>query len=183
MASTHIVIEMLNTFMGIWDRREMSEQAKSAYIKSLKYYTDDEIRQAGYKAIDELQYFPKPAEILKLLKKSKHDKEEKEHWACPVCHSQVVCIIDGKCKYCNAKMPLNIPRPKYTQVPDNTPGFDIGYNMRCGKCGNPDTTCIYELPEDLWQCRECYSGISSEEYQQRMHNIIEIIEEKSTKWV
>lgn len=180
MAKRELIIEMLNTFMGIWDRREISEQTKSAYVNALKHYSDDEIRTAGYKAIDELQYFPKPSEILKLLKKSKHDKEEKEHWTCPMCHSQVVCIIDGKCKYCNARMPLNIPRPKYkTEKYKDDTAFDIGYGVRCDKCGKI-TTCIYEPPEIIWQCRECYSGISNDEYKRRMEKIIEIIDEKGT---
>lgn len=176
MANRKMVEEMLGSFSAIWDRT-ITDAIINAYFKVLRFYKDEEIQQVGYKALDTLKYFPKPAELVELMKKSKHDKEFKEHWQCPVCKADVACIIEGKCRYCNAKLPLNIPRPTYKQKPDNTKGFDIGYETRCEKCGKI-STCIHELPEDYWQCRECYSGLTNDEYSKKMRDIIDMIEDK-----
>jgi len=129
--------------MAIWDRKEISEQSKSAYIKALKPYTDDEIRQAGYKCIDNCSYFPKPAQILGYI------------------------YTDQASKQYGAKFNMY---SRYCQVCKKTDCITM-------KDDGDDRTG--EKGDDLWKCRECYSGISSDEYQQRMYNIIEMIEEKT----
>lgn len=169
--------------MGFLNRtfseKTLSQMIINDYFEVFKYYKYNDMQQAVYQCIEDCRFFPKPNEILTRLKlkTKKHDKEFIQHWRCPVCKAEVACIIEGKCRYCNAKLPLNIPRPKYKQKFTDIPGFDIGYGIKCEKCGQIGT-CIHELPEDYWQCRECYSGLNNDEFKQKMHDIVESIDNK-----
>ena len=48
--------------------------------------------------------------------------------------------------------------------------FEIKYGMRCYKCGKENVVCIQEpaSAKPPWLCRECYSGMTREQYDKNM---------------
>lgn len=167
---------MLLTFSEMWGREHPTENLVKAYTKAFLKYTDKEVQEAGYRAMEELKYFPKPSELIKFLKKSSHDKWERDHWRCPVCKNDVVCIIEGKCPYCNSGMPLNIQRPKY--IPANIPNraFNVSYGVKCQMCGKVG---VCTLDDEVWKCRQCYSGLTDTEIESRFKKLYEILDSKT----
>jgi len=89
-------------------QRKTSDILLNEYYRAFKPYTDDQTRKAGYKTIDEYQYFPKPAHIIERISVTLDDqgpvkyskavcsgcghlrgciKEEEAPWLCPECYS------------------------------------------------------------------------------------------------
>jgi len=175
MASKKIIKSMIELFLSIWPRKNADSTVMTeAYYQALRKYSDDEIRKAGYKAMDELEFFPKPADLKKFL-----DVTNLRDWfTCPKCGAHVSLLIEGECKYCRAKMPLSIPRPKIKpDLMEIERSPRIEPNIRCQRCGKV-TLCIYE--DGQWQCRQCYTGLTDEQVAQRFRDLQAIVVKEKT---
>ena len=54
---------MVTFFCKVW-KRTPDEELIEAYRRALRNKTDDQVRIGGHKCMEELTYFPKPAEII-----------------------------------------------------------------------------------------------------------------------
>ena len=82
---------MLKIFSGVWEKK-ITPEIIEAYSNTLKGYTDNEIRQAGYKCMELCTYFPKPAEIISHISKRK----EKEQYGAKFNMYSGHCQVCGK---------------------------------------------------------------------------------------
>ena len=166
---------MIELFLSIWPRKNADSTAMTeAYYQALRKYSDDEVRKAGYKAMDELEFFPKPTDLKKFLDVT----NLRDRFTCPKCGSHVSLIIDGECKYCKAKVPLSIPRPQIKQdlvKTERSPRIEP--SIRCQNCGKIGL-CIHE--DNQWQCRQCYTGFSDNEIKQRFRDLQAVIAQEKT---
>ena len=119
---------MLRLFSHLWTK-SLTPELTEAYSHALKRYSDDEIREAGYKCLEECERFPKPSEI--------------------------------------------IGRIKGHVFKDQKPLFNT---CRCSVCGESEKLCIKEHDMEGWECRECYSGLSVDEYKDKLRDLVKLAE-------
>lgn len=151
---------------------EINQERTDLYYDVLKPYSDKQVTEAGYKCLEELEFFPKPAQVVKRIpKEDDHNKELRKRFTCPICKAGVSLIIEGKCRMCHSGTSLKIPRPIIRQPPLPKDDFLMEDNIRCEECGTI-AKCIKEPSESgKWQCRQCYSGISIKEHRERMRKL------------
>ena len=124
-----IVIQMLKTFSGIWEKK-ITQELQKAFLQALKKYTDDEIRQAGYKCIDNCSFFPKPAQVISYIYKDKTEKQ-----------------------------------------------YNLKFNMYSGYCQVcKKTNCITMKDNDLWKCRQCYTGFTEGQIEEKYNKLLKILD-------
>ena len=128
MSSKEMLATMLKLFSTVWTKT-ITPDLTEAYSYALKKYSDDEIREAGYKCLEQCDHFPKPTEIISRIPKKE------------------------------------------------SPGSLLFDTCRCSKC-HEVKWCIKEDDMNGWECRECYSGLTAEEYKAKMRGIIKILESK-----
>ena len=121
---------LLVIFCQIWGKTLTSEM-EDGYYQPLKKYKDEDIKKAGYKCLDELTLFPKPADISKRI------------------------IV--------------------TQSNNGGSDFESKHGVKCSLCGHIGLG-ISEPRGDPWECRECYSGLSPEQHESKINEIISKIE-------
>ena len=66
MASKNLIQDMLTHLCTVWTSREITDDLIQTYYLSLKRFSDDEVREAGFKYIDQAEGkapFPKPGDI------------------------------------------------------------------------------------------------------------------------
>jgi ribosomal protein L37AE/L43A len=123
---------MLKAFSQTLTKREITESMVDTWDEVLKPYTWDQIKEAGYQALGELSYFPKPVEIVQRIKSKQND--------------------------------------------DETETFLMRNFGSCEECGKSNCTVIKEPPKTgVWQCRQCYTGLSTPEIQARFKAIRKLI--------
>lgn len=165
------IISMLDLFSGVWEK-SITDNMVSGYFQSLKNYPMRDVQKAGYKCMETLQYFPKPSEIIKLLKIDKYDEELRQRFTCPICKTHVSLLIEGRCKHCAANLPLKITRPRIIQPKDtNEASIKIEPNIQCQLCGSI-RTCIFDIETESWQCRQCYTGFDDSQINNRYQDIL-----------
>ena len=146
-----------------------------AYYVALKGFSDDDLKEIAYRAVDTMRYFPKIAELKSLLAHKTHDKELKDRFTCPACGNYVSCIVDGLCWTCKQGVPLSVGR-KPLKISEEKPreedNFKILEAYQCQECGTVGR-CIKE-PSDTGPilCRECYTGLTSQEMREMYRKII-----------
>jgi ribosomal protein L37AE/L43A len=180
-------MELLAGMIELWRQPKLSDMAAKFYLDALKPYSDEEVKTAVAKCMDEAEYFPKPAEIVKILKAKKpqdvkdreiHDAEERRRYTCPSCHNYVHAIIDGKCWECYAGVPLSAGREPVVRPKSHRAG--TGYMMQdmmtCQKCGKVGM-CIKEPPHTgQWECRLCYSGLTKEQLTGKLRGLQQMMD-------
>ncbi len=175
MASKAMIESMIDLFLNVWSKRNANKPVLvDAYRRAFAGYTDDEVKKAGYRALDELEYFPKPSDLKKFL----DETNLRQRFTCPKCKSHASLLIEGECKYCRAKVPLSIPRPEVRpDVQDSEPTPRIEPNIRCQVCGKI-TLCIWE--DNRWRCRQCYTGLADPQLRTRLRDLIAVINKDVT---
>lgn len=98
---------MLETFSCTLTKKEITEGLLKAWNDALKPYTWNQIREAGYRCLGELKYFPKPAELIERIKRDPQD---------PFGDSDFIIIDHGSCEECGASNVPCIKEPKDTGV-------------------------------------------------------------------
>lgn len=56
--------------------------------------------------------------------------------------------------------------------------FKIFFNVNCKECGKKNTMCIQEPVGDSNRCRQCYTGLTSQEIKDRYTQLISLISGK-----
>jgi hypothetical protein len=110
-----------------------------AYYHALKGYHDEDIQEAGYKCLDNCEYFPKPVDISKQIREIQRNN------------------------------------PLVNRDED----FIIRYDVRCRKCGHIGLGIKEPKETGEWQCRECYTGLTTEQIKEKFRAIWKIFENKS----
>ena len=59
MAGEIMIREMLRLFCATWSK-PFTEDLFDAWYKALKKHTDEDVREAGFRCLDEREYMPKP---------------------------------------------------------------------------------------------------------------------------
>ena len=166
---------MIERFSSLTVKTQTPNEIKSlldVYYKSFQGYSDNEIKRASEEYIENGEYFPpKPFQIISLVqgaKSKKHDQELKEAYICNICHERVSSISEGKCLDCAGFVPGDGNQIRLSETHDD---FTIEGRRQCSKCGKIDM-CIKE-PKDsrVWECRDCYSGLTKQERTQRFRDI------------
>jgi len=122
--------EMLNLFSQAIAKKKITQELVGAYDHALARYTLEDIRQAGYKCLDDCQYFPKVKDVLSQLRLVDRDKQ-----------------MDGQ------------------------RGFELAHSTKCQLCGAGPTQCGRDKPGDPWECRRCYTGMTSEQINAKLAEI------------
>jgi ribosomal protein L37AE/L43A len=173
----------------LWRQPKLSDGAAKFYIDVLQPYSDSDVKAAMAKVMEEAEYFPKPADIVKILKAKKpqdvkdreiHDAEERRRYTCPSCHNYVHALVDGKCWECHAGVPLSAGREPVRRPKEHIAG--TGYMMQdlmtCQKCGKVGM-CIKEPPHTgQWLCRQCYSGLTDQQFKAKVRGLIRTMDDK-----
>ena len=109
MASREMVSSMITFFCGLWPNKTKSEDLVEAYYRALKSYTDRQISNAGDQAMQSMEFFPKPVDIIRLIPQRENDSSNTigyERHKCQECGSVRHCIEDPigcgdwKCRPC-----------------------------------------------------------------------------------
>ena len=58
---------MMTHFCTLHKRGKDQSVLVEAFFHALADYTDEEVREAGYRCLEKSQYFPKPAELIKYI--------------------------------------------------------------------------------------------------------------------
>lgn len=172
---------MITSFSEVYGK-EISDSARESYFEILRYYSDEHIQKAGFRCMEELEFFPRPAQILKYIDQketSRHNKELIDRFTCLSCRQKVSCIISdsdrGECLDCAglAKFTESKPAPKIEKSDCRIEGRRV-----CGECKTIGL-CIQEPKGDgPWLCRECYTGMSLKEIKERYRELSGIIGSK-----
>lgn len=168
----------MGLFSEMWPNRN-TENLLDPYYQILKSYSDNAVKKAVFACLKESEYFPKPADIVKIintdLKDLKHSQELKKRYTCSVCHEQVSAISDNKCLDCAGFPPADEKQVFLNSADDN---FVIEGRRQCQKCSTV-SQCIKE-PKDTgqWECQKCYSGLTKEQIQQRWKDIVHMLNDK-----
>jgi cytochrome c-type biogenesis protein CcmH/NrfF len=175
VATKEMIDDMLRLFGASWNK-EITDDLKQAFLEVLQKYSNDEVIEAGYKCLEEREFFPKPAHVVKFIKttKRKHNEALKDRFRCPVCKNQVSLIIEGRCWECNTGASLSMGRtPVKAPVITQEKNFLlIEEGIRCQKCGNVGAAIKEPADTGEWECRQCYSGLTIEQYKEKMAGII-----------
>jgi len=105
---------MLHTFQGVWSRKTpLSEDVIKAYYQILKKYNFEDVRKAGYSAMDECEFFPKPFDLVNRIKNIQIEEHLEGQLirtkTCHICGEEKQCIIDEEvnawvCRQCYTGM-------------------------------------------------------------------------------
>ena len=132
MASMEMIKAMLKYFSQIYEK-QITEDIVKTYHHTLKKYLDEQVRLASYKCLDELSYFPKPADISKrVIAKTQENNTE------------------------------------------------VRYGIVCSQCGTTGPA-IKDPNTKQYLCRECFSGLSKEDFINKIENMINNIGKKVLK--
>jgi len=88
---------MLTLFGKNYDRKlteiEFGELS-NIYDKALSRYTDEQVKEAGYKCMEELHYYPKPSHIIERITKTQPSQGKLlfDTCRCSKCHEVKWCI-------------------------------------------------------------------------------------------
>lgn len=110
----------------------MDNELIEAYYLALKKYSEEDIQKAGYKCLDECDYFPKPVDI-----------------------SRRIAEINKTTSYSS---------------PDED--FIFSGQARCIECGKIGFSIKEPKATGQWKCRQCYSGLTVEQYKAKIQEII-----------
>ena len=174
MASKKIINQILNAFGDNWDK-DISEMTKEFWFDAFKYISDKALKEAAYKCMDELKFFPKVADIKKFmpdLKAEKHAQELRNRFTCPVCRKLVSALVEGQCWSCYGQGGgMRIKEHQVVLPTPNKAKHIFQENTKCTECQRIGL-CIKEPPDSgIWQCRECYSGLSYEQYTEKLRGL------------
>lgn len=170
---------MLSHFGTVYTK-EVTNELIDSFFTVLKPYTDEQVKKAGYKCLEELEYMPKPAQLINRIEKdtSKHDVALRKRFTCPVCGYYSTMIIDGKCWFCYTGISKGLERNKWHwDVEERDKDYIIEQNIRCQECGMIGICIKTPIKDGVWKCRECYSGIGKEEIQVRLEALAEFMDE------
>jgi len=169
---------MLQNFGAIWQTK-IDDRLIDTWYVTLKKYSDKDIKEAGYRILENSEFFPRPASMIKFLTGI---VEDRKRYTCPICKRYVHCIIDGKCTDCYVGVPLSQVRESPSRAiydDENLRDFQIQDHMMCNSCGKPDITCIKEpAMTGIWKCRKCYTELTDQEIKSRFDRIYAIINSK-----
>jgi transcription elongation factor Elf1 len=162
-----------------------------AYYEVLKSFKDSEIKNAGYLCLEECTFFPKPKEIIDRIASATitaHDKEIMNRYTCPKCGTHVSVIIEGVCWDCHNGVPISAGRRQSERVEYQTEDRDyvILPGAKCATCGKENVRCIKEPAfNGEVKCRECYTGLSGNQYKQRLNDLAVMMGDKAfiPEWV
>ncbi len=154
-----------------------------AYSELFKGVPDKEFREGCYRYADENDFYPptphKLAEYMPQKKKDKAAKEFREWYMCHTCGQMCYAMAEkGLCLDCAGFPPIEYDRkPGPPQYPVDEP-YKIEGRMKCQKCGRVGI-CIKD-PRDTgqWECRQCYSGLTTAETSQRFRDLVSVIDDK-----
>lgn len=157
------------------------ETLANGYYLAFKKYSDKDIQQAGYKYMEEGEYFPpKPAQIIALISHAATDKHTaalKERFTCASCGEVVSGISERKCFDCAGILPVEgYDEPSIK--PDND--FRIEGRRQCQECGNIGL-CVQE-PRGTgeWLCKRCYTGLTDQEITEKFKSLVGILTKRRT---
>lgn len=177
MASKKLIIEILTMFDNIYrkDREPLvdDELTVNTYVKAFKYAKNNDLKKAAYEALDNCEYYPRPAEIHKYFprqeskKTIQNDQYLRDRFTCMKCGKRVTALMGtgdrGVCLLCSGFGGAQLG--KEHQIKLKEPGTDlfiIEGNLRCNGCGKVGE-CIKEPPDaEHWLCRDCYGGTTKE---------------------
>jgi len=167
---------MLTNFSKIF-QKSIDEDVIDSYFQILKSYSDDKIRKAGYRCLEDAEFFPKPAQILKHIDKNeqaRHNQDERTRYTCPICNNYVHAMIEGRCWDCHEGVPLSYGRTPFKNpaIEVSKTGFSMSQDTKCLECGRI-SMCIKE-PADtgIWKCRECYNGVTDVDFSKRISDLV-----------
>jgi hypothetical protein len=184
MATRKEIRDLLGFFSETIQKKPITDKMVDSYFNSLKTYSRIELRNAYDKCVETLEFFPKVAEIKKILRKdSDRDRILREEYTCPICRNYVSAIVEGKCWQCHAGLPI-----KYGRVPvkrsypedDRTTDFYFVPDSVCQECGK--FGLMIKSPannEGKLRCRECYLGMTPDEFKAKLGDIMSSF---SGKW-
>jgi ribosomal protein L37AE/L43A len=181
MATRREIQDSLNVFSETIITKEIDEALINTFFQLFRDVPSKPYREACFKCLDELQFFPKPKDIRdRLPKRDTHTAEERKRFTCPICENYVDYIIEGKCIECHRGVPVGAGRKPVVQSIDpfeEKKNFTIQQNMMCNQCHKKNVMCIKE-PADtgIWQCRECYTGLTADQIKGKFEGLAEIME-------
>ena len=178
MPTTRSVIkDALTNFSTVFSKT-IDDEIISTYFAVLRKYPEGSVIAACQACYDECEFFPKPADIVKRLKKATgfgHDQELRDRWTCKVCNTKSHFFIDGKCLLCHQGVPISEGRQD--SVMQTMPGpapYNLRHNMQCSRCHKGPTMCIKDPPEsEFWLCRDCYTGMTGAEIGAKFKSIMD----------
>lgn len=164
---------MVAGFSDLIQKREITPELIDAYHETLKGYSDKEVKEAGFKCLDECLFFPKISEIKKFLKGVASGKGLHKRFTCPRCNNYVTCIVEGECWDCHNGVPLSAGRvPFVDNFKETVRDYAMQDRMMCQECGKV-SHCIKEpISSGKWQCNQCYTGMTASEFKARMRKLI-----------
>ncbi len=179
MLSKNQVQESLEVFSRTIFPKEIDDDLVDIFFTIFRDTPVKTYQVACYKCLEELQYFPKPKDIRdRLPKPETHTLEERKRFVCPICNNYVSFMIEGKCEQCHTGVPLSAGRiPIKRRIwPEEEKNYTTQMNMMCQECHAKNVICIKE-PADtgIWQCRECYTGLNTEQIKAKFYELQEIM--------
>ena len=66
MVSKTLVFDMVDKFAEIYNKKP-SISLKDSWFITLKPYSDDQLREAGYVALQKCKYMPKPSDVISFM--------------------------------------------------------------------------------------------------------------------
>ncbi|KKN04542.1 hypothetical protein LCGC14_1096440 [marine sediment metagenome] len=178
---------MLGLFSQIWEnRKKLTETAVDAYIKTLGKYTEKDLKEAAHQCLDECEFFPRPSEVSKRIKAKKknhaHDMELTTRFKCPKCKNPVSLIVEGVCWECRTGAPVSAGREKISRKDwSKDRNFIIQHQTMCMDCGNIGMAIKEPADEGHWQCRQCYTGLTKEQFLGRFQEVEHMMRDKTFK--
>ena len=159
--------------------KDLTNTLIDTFFEVLKKYPFKVVSEAGYRCLEDLEFFPRPAQLIKLMPKTKGlraAKDLQERYTCPACKNLTHAIIEGKCWDCHTGIPLQYGRePSKQKDWIEERDWIISDNMQCQACKMPNLYCIKEpIDSGQWRCQKCYTGLTMDQYKQKLRDIIAI---------
>ena len=88
---------MITYFCGLWPSKTKNEELVEAYHRAFRAYTDKQISNAGDQAMQEMEFFPKPVDIIRRIPQEATDSSGTigyEVRKCQECGAVKHCIED-----------------------------------------------------------------------------------------
>jgi len=165
------------TFIGKVYKTSIDDDLIEAYYATLRKFDYNILIKTGYRLLESCTYFPKPKEFLDELPQrenngdSKNDQYLIQRFTCSMCGDKVSALSEGMCLDCAQVNPFIQPKQK-EWTPPAKDDFKMESRHKCPECGKIDI-CIKEpASSGTWKCRDCYSGMTLQERQAKIHQII-----------
>lgn len=184
MASKKLIEEILEHLGKVYLREPTSMRMIDSYWQVLKKYPDQDVTNAAWKCLEELDFFPKPSQIIKRISKKEksHNEWLRKRFTCMNCGNYVTAswILSASeksclCKECHDGVPKSMGRSPQKLISETgEKDFALAENIRCQQCGMI-ARCIKEPLSDagcVWRCRKCHTGLTGEEIKAKYAEIV-----------